>query len=100
VKKTKLVNNLGFPGYKRLLVVYAYQFRFEILSKHNGLRLGLPLKCFSRHSRGFAGLVRVTLVSTNNFPFPFLFRVGLNYNSDLSFSKNSVKITVGYYLSL
>jgi hypothetical protein len=52
MKKTKLVNNLGFPGYKRLLVVYAYQFRFEILPKHNGLRLGLPLKCFSRHSRG------------------------------------------------
>jgi hypothetical protein len=28
-----------------------------------GLRLGLPLKCFSRNSRGFAGLVRVPLVS-------------------------------------
>jgi hypothetical protein len=56
-------------------VVYAYQFRFEVLprDKHNGLRLGLPLKCFSRHSRGFAGLVRVTLVSTINFPFHFLF---------------------------
>jgi hypothetical protein len=52
MKKTKLVNNLGFPGYKRLLVVYAYQFRFEIWPKHNGLRLGLPLKWFSRHSRG------------------------------------------------
>jgi hypothetical protein len=103
MKKTKLVNNLGFPGYKRLLVVYAYQFRFEILPKHNELRLGLPLKCFSRHLRGFAGLVRVTLVSTINSPFHFLFMnfsVGLNYNSDLNFSKNSVKITVGYYLSL
>jgi hypothetical protein len=71
VKKTKLVNNLGFLGYKRLLVVYAYQFRFEILPKHNGLRLGLPLKCFNRHSRGFAGLVRVTLISTINSPFHF-----------------------------
>jgi hypothetical protein len=71
VKKTKLVNNLGFLGYKRLLVVYAYQFRFEILPKHNGLRLGFPLKFFSRHSRGFAGLVRVTLVSTINSPFHF-----------------------------
>jgi hypothetical protein len=84
-------------------VVYAYQFRFEILLKHNGLRLGLPLKCFSRHSRGFAGLVRVTLVSTINFPFYFLFMnfsVSLNYNSNLTFSKNYVKITVGYYLSL
>jgi hypothetical protein len=45
-KKTKLVNNLGFPCYKRLLVVYAYQFRFEVLprGKHSRLRLGLPLK--------------------------------------------------------
>jgi hypothetical protein len=56
-------------------VVYAYQFRFVILPKHNGLRLGLPLKCFSRHSMGFAGLVRVTLVSTINFPFHFLFMI-------------------------
>jgi hypothetical protein len=84
-------------------VVYAYQFRFEILPKHNGLRLGLPFKCFSRHSRGFAGLVRVTLVATTNFPFHFLFMnfsLGLNYNSDLTFSKHSVKLIVGYYLSL
>ena len=103
MKKTKLVNNLGFPGYKRLLVVYTYQFRFEIFPKHNGLRLGLPLKCFSRHPRGFAGFVRVTLVSTISSPFHFSiynFRVGLNYNSDLNFSKNSAKITVGYYLPL
>jgi hypothetical protein len=71
VKRTKLVNNLGFLGYKRLLVVYAYQFRFEILPTHKGLRLGLPLKCFSRPSRGFVGLVRVTLVSIINFPFSF-----------------------------
>jgi hypothetical protein len=69
VKKTKLVNNLGFLGYKRILVVYAYQFRYEILPKHKGLRLGLPLKFFSRHSRGFAGLVRLTLVSTIYSPF-------------------------------
>jgi hypothetical protein len=73
VKGTKLVNNLGILGYKRLLVVYAYQFRFEILPKHNGLRLGLPLNCFNRHSRVFAGLVRVTLVSTINFLSLFLF---------------------------
>jgi hypothetical protein len=26
--------------------------------------------------------------------------VGLNYNIDLTFSKNSIKIIVGYYLSL
>jgi hypothetical protein len=75
VKKTKLVNNLGFPCYKRLLGVYAYQFRFEILPKDNGLRLGLPLKCFGRHSRGFAGLVRVTF-STINSSFHFLFTIG------------------------
>jgi hypothetical protein len=57
-------------------VVYSYQFRFGVLSRISivGLRLGLPLKCFSRHSRGFAGLVRVTLVSTINYPFHFLFR--------------------------
>jgi hypothetical protein len=57
-------------------------------------RLGLPLKCFSRHSRGFAGLVRVTLVSTINSPFHFQFTnfsVGLNYNSDLTFSKKFCK---------
>jgi hypothetical protein len=62
------------------------------LLKHNGLRLGLPLKCFSSHSRGFAGLVRVTLVSTIISLFHFFiydFRVGLNYNSDLNISKNS-----------
>jgi hypothetical protein len=73
------------------------------LPKHNGLRLGMPLKCFSGYSRDFAGLVRVTLFSTINFLFLFLFMlfgVGLNYNSDLTFSKNSIKITVGYYLSL
>ena len=29
LRKTKLVSNLGFPGYTGLLVVYAYQFRFE-----------------------------------------------------------------------
>jgi hypothetical protein len=71
------------------------------LPKHNGLILGMPL--FSGYSRGFAGLVRVTLVSTINSPFQFLFMkssVGLNYNSDLIPSKNSEKITVGYYWSL
>jgi hypothetical protein len=32
-------------------VVYAYQFRFEVLlrGKHSGLRLGLPLKGSSRY---------------------------------------------------
>jgi hypothetical protein len=46
VKKSKLFDNLGFPCYKKLLVVYAYQFRFEVLlrGKHSGLGLGLPSK--------------------------------------------------------
>jgi hypothetical protein len=35
------------------------------------------------------------------FHFPFMnFRVGLNYNSDLTYSKNSENFTVGYYWSL
>jgi hypothetical protein len=56
-------------------VAYAYYIRFEVLfgDKHSGLRLGLLRKCFSRHSRGFAGLVRVTLVSTINFLFLFFY---------------------------
>jgi hypothetical protein len=51
----------------------------------------------------FAGWVRVTLISIINFTFHFLFMnssVGLNYNSGLTFSKNSIKITVVYYLLL
>jgi hypothetical protein len=56
-------------------VVYAYPFRFDVLlrGKHSGLRLGLPLEGFSRYPRGFAGLVRVTLISTTNSSFYFLF---------------------------
>jgi hypothetical protein len=71
--------------------------------KHSAFETWISLRCFSRHLRGFAGWVRVTLVSTINSPSYFLFMnssVGLNYNSDLSFSKNPGKITVGYYLSL
>jgi hypothetical protein len=73
-------------------VVYAYQFRFEVLpsGRHSGLRLGLPLKGFSRYSRGFAGLVRVTLISTSNFLFSFsiyAFKVCLNYHSGFNFPK-------------
>jgi hypothetical protein len=41
----------------------------RFLPKYNGLILGMPLKCFSGYLRGFAGLVRVTLVSTINSPF-------------------------------
>jgi hypothetical protein len=56
-------------------VVYAWQFRFEVLleGKYSGLRLGLPLKGSIRSSRGFAVLVRITLISTTNSPFYFLF---------------------------
>jgi hypothetical protein len=66
--------------------------------KHSGLRLGLPLKGPIRYSRGFAVLVRITLFSPTNSSFYFLFmlfKVGLNNNSDIEISKNSVKITVG-----
>jgi hypothetical protein len=46
----------------------------------------------------------MTLISIINFPFfHFLVMnssVGLNYISGLFSSKNSIKITVGYYLSL
>jgi hypothetical protein len=45
----------------------------SFLPKHNGLRLGMPLKCFSGYSRGFASLVRVTLASTINFLFFFFY---------------------------
>jgi hypothetical protein len=37
--------------------------------------LDCPLNVFSRHSRGFAGLVRVTLVSTIISPFHFVFMI-------------------------
>jgi hypothetical protein len=53
--------------------------------------------------RGFAGWVKMILLSIINFLFHFLFmnfRVDLNYNSDLTYSKNSGKFTVGYYWSL
>jgi hypothetical protein len=46
----------------------------------------------------------MTLISIIHFPFLyFLFMnssVGLNYNSELTFSKNSVKITVACHWSL
>jgi hypothetical protein len=56
-------------------VVYAYPFRFGVLlrGKHSGLRLGLSLEGFNRYPRVFAGLVRVTLISTTNSSFYFLF---------------------------
>jgi hypothetical protein len=55
-------------------------------------------------------LKRVLLVGLSDtsfyYQFPLLYllfmnsSVGLNYNSDLTFSKNSVKITVGCHWSL
>jgi hypothetical protein len=46
----------------------------------------------------------VTLISIIHFPFLYFLlmdsSVGLNYNSGLTFSKNSVKITVGCPWSL
>ena len=81
-------------------MVYAYQFRFEVLlrGKHSGLRLGLPFK-------GSIGYSRVLLFWLGQhysplliplFSFFYALKVGLNYNSDFKFSKNSVKITGGY----
>jgi hypothetical protein len=59
--------------------------------------LDCPLKVLVG-TQGFAGLVRVTLISTSNFLFSFsiyAFKVGLNYNSGFKVSKHFVKITVG-----
>jgi hypothetical protein len=53
--------------------------------------------------RGFAGWVKMILLSIIYFLFHFLFmnfRVGLNYNSDLTYSKNSERFKVGSYWSL
>jgi hypothetical protein len=53
--------------------------------------------------RDFACWVKMILLSIINFLFHFLlmgFRVGWNYNSDLTYYKNSEKFTVGYYWSL
>jgi hypothetical protein len=54
----------------------------------------------------YSGLVFPLYISVDTIHFPlvyFLFMnssVGLNYNSDLTFYKNSVKITVGCHWSL
>jgi hypothetical protein len=86
-------------------VVYAYQLRFGVLLGISVVDLYFLYIYFSgQFKKGFSGWARVTLISTINFPFfIFLFMnssVGLNYNSGLTFSKNSVKIKVGYYWSL
>jgi hypothetical protein len=74
-----------------------------VKDKHNGFIFSLTY--FSgQFKKGFASWVRVTQVSIINFSlFHFLIKnssVGLNYNSSLTFPKNLVKITVGYYWSL
>jgi hypothetical protein len=74
-----------------------------VRDKHSGFVTWISLRCFSRHLRDFAGWVKLTLLSIINFLFHFLFmnsRVDLNYNSNLTYSKNSEKFTVGYYWSL
>jgi hypothetical protein len=70
-----------------------------VKDKHSGF--GTSFMYFSgQFTKGFM----MTLISIIHFPFLyFLFmdsRVGLNYNSGLTFSKNSVKITVGCPWSL
>jgi hypothetical protein len=69
-------------------------------NKHSGF-VFFPLTYFSGQ---FTKGLRMTLISIIYFPLLyFLFiisSVGLNYNSDLTFSKNYVKITVGCHWSL
>jgi hypothetical protein len=70
-----------------------------VKDKHSGF--GISFIYFSgQFTKGF----RMTLISIIHFPFLyFLFMdssVGLNYNSGLTFSKNSVKNTVGCPWSL
>jgi hypothetical protein len=70
---------------------------------HSGFVTWISLRCFSRPLRDFAGWVKMTLLSLLISSFFFLFinsRVGLNYNSDLTYSKNSEKFTVDYYWPL
>jgi hypothetical protein len=72
-------------------------------NKHSGFVFSLHISVGNFFKKGFASGVRVTQVSIINFPFHFLIMnssVGLNYNSGLTFSKNSVKITVGCHWSL
>ena len=70
-----------------------------VKDKHSGF--GISFMYFSgQFTKGFM----MTLISIIHFPFLyFLFMnssVGLNYNSELSFSKNSVKITVACHWSM
>jgi hypothetical protein len=70
-----------------------------VKDKHSGF--GIFFMYFSgQFTKGFM----MTLISIIHFPFLyFLFMdssVGLNYNSGLTFSKNSAKITVGCPWSL
>jgi hypothetical protein len=72
-------------------------------NKHSGFVFSLHISV-GNLKKGFASGVRVTQVSIINFSFfHFLIMnssVGLNYNSDLTFSKNFVTITVGCHWSL
>ena len=70
-----------------------------VKDKHSGF--GISFMYFSgQFTKGFM----MTLISIIHFPFLyFLFMnssVGLNYNSELTFSKNFVKITVACHWSI
>jgi hypothetical protein len=74
-----------------------------VKDKHHGFVFSLTY--FSGQiKKGFASWVRVTQVSIIKFSlFHFLIKsssVGLNYNSGLTSSKNSVKNLVGWHWSL
>jgi hypothetical protein len=70
-----------------------------VKDKHSGFGIS-----FIYFSGQFTKGVRMTLISIINFPFLYLLfmdsSVGLNYNSGLTFSKNSVKITEACHLSI
>jgi hypothetical protein len=70
-----------------------------VKDKHSGLVFPLYISVDNLQR-----VFRMTLIFIIHFPFLyFLFMnssVGLNYNSELTFSKNSVKITVACHWSL
>jgi hypothetical protein len=69
-----------------------------VRDRHSGLVF--PSYISVDNTKGF----RMTLISIIHFPFLyFLFMsssVGLNYNNELTFSKNFVKITVAFHWSI
>jgi hypothetical protein len=71
-----------------------------VRARHSGLVFPLYIYFSGQFTKGF----RMTLISIIHFPFLyFLFMnssVGSNYNKELTFSKNSAKITVAFHWSV